>query len=95
MSSTETLEKLQERYPFGSVIYLYDLKNKLDEDVKYNYKKIICSVSKPTSTTVVLKLCNDFGPKKILEHLNKEQKDILQTSNLLINSILLGYFLYK
>ena len=25
----------------------------------------------------------------------KEQKDILQTSNLLINSILLGYFLYK
>ena len=25
----------------------------------------------------------------------KEQKDILQTSNLIINSILLGYFLYK
>ena len=25
----------------------------------------------------------------------KEQKDILQTSNLVINSILLGYFLYK
>ena len=25
----------------------------------------------------------------------KEQKDILQTSNLFINSILLGYFLYK
>ena len=25
----------------------------------------------------------------------KEQKDILQTGNLVINSILLGYFLYK
>jgi hypothetical protein len=25
----------------------------------------------------------------------KEQKDILQTANLVINSILLGYFLYK
>ena len=76
VASTETLEKLQERYPFGSVIYLYDLKNKLDEDIKYNYKKIICSVSKPTSTTVVLKLCNDFGPKKILE---QDLKGILFT----------------
>jgi hypothetical protein len=76
VASTETLEKLQERYPFGSIVYLYDLKNKLDEDIKYNYKKIICSVSKPTSTTVVLKLCNDFGPKKILE---QDLKGILFT----------------
>jgi hypothetical protein len=31
----------------------------------------------------------------MLRHSKKEQKDTLQTANLLINSILLGYFLYK
>jgi len=31
----------------------------------------------------------------MLRRAKKEQKDILQTANLVINSILLGYFLYK
>ena len=61
-----TLSKLQEIYPFGSIIYLYDLKNKLDEDVNKNYKKLICSVSL-TGSLATIKLCDDFGPRKILE----------------------------
>ena len=66
VAGTETLENLKQRYPIGSVLYLYDLKNTYDENVDYNFKKIICSVSL-NGTTAIVKLCNDFGPRKIIE----------------------------
>lgn len=65
-STSLSLEQLQQIYPFGSIIYLYDLKNKLDENIDYNYKKLICSVS-VSGGIATLKLCNDFGPRKIME----------------------------
>jgi len=66
VAATETLENLKQKYPIGSILYLYDLKNTYDENVDYNFKKIICSVSL-SGTTATIKLCNDFGPRKILE----------------------------
>ena len=65
-STSLTESQINERYPVGSVIYLYDVRNELDESIDYNYKKLICSVSL-TSGVAKLKLCNDFGPRKILE----------------------------
>ena len=66
VGGTETLENLKQKYPVGSILYLYDLKNTYDENIDYNFKKIICSVSL-NGTTAIIKLCNDFGPRKILE----------------------------
>lgn len=61
-----SISEIRERYPVGSILYLYDIKNNLGEEINYNYKKLICSVNK-SGTTVKIKLCNDFGPRKILE----------------------------
>lgn len=67
-TTTETvLENLQQKYPVGSILYIYNLKNIYDENVDYNFKKIICSVSLNGSTATI-KLCNDFGPRRILEN---------------------------
>lgn len=57
---------LELRYPVGSLIYLYDLKDKFDVNIEYNYKKLICSVVL-SGSTAILKLCDDFGPRKIIE----------------------------
>lgn len=65
-STSLTLTQLQERYPFGSIIYLFDLKNKSDENIDYNYKKLTCSVTL-SAGIATLKLCNDFGPRKVIE----------------------------
>ena len=65
-STSLSLSQLELIYPFGSIIYLYDLKNKSDENVGYNYKKLICAVSL-SGGIATLKLCNDFGPRKIME----------------------------
>jgi hypothetical protein len=61
-----SISEIQERYPIGSIIYLYDIKNNLGEEIAYNYKKVICSVSF-FGNIVKIKLCNDFGPRKVLE----------------------------
>ena len=67
-TTTETvLQNLQQKYPVGSILYIYNLKNIYDESVDYNFKKIICSVSLNGSTAII-KLCNDFGPRRILEN---------------------------
>lgn len=65
-STSLSLSEIRERYPVGSIIYLYDIKNESDNKIDYNYKKLICSVSLSGSTARI-KLCNDFGPRKILE----------------------------
>ena len=61
-----SISEIRERYPVGSILYLYNIKNNLGEEINYNYKKVICSVNF-SGTTVKIKLCNDFGPRKILE----------------------------
>lgn len=64
--SVEDLNVLTTRYPEKSIIYLYDLKNELNESININLKKIILSVTK-TDNTVKIKLCNDFGVRKFIE----------------------------
>lgn len=65
-TSTENLNTLQTRYPEKSILYLYDLKNELNESVNINFKKIILSVNK-VGSTVKIKLCDDFGVRKFIE----------------------------
>lgn len=65
-TSTEPLNTLQARYPEKSIIYLYDIKNNLGENININFKKIILSVTK-VGGDVKIKLCNDFGIKKFIE----------------------------
>jgi hypothetical protein len=65
-TSIENLNTLQTRYPEKSILYLYDLKNELNESININFKKIILSVNK-VGNTVKIKLCNDFGVRKFIE----------------------------
>jgi len=65
-NTSEPLEKLQLKYPVGSILYLYDIKNSSGENININYKKIICSVQ-ISGGKAYIRLCNDFGPRKILE----------------------------
>ena len=65
-TSIEALNTLQTRYPEKSIIYLYNIKNNLDENININFKKIILSVTK-VGNTVKIKLCNDFGIRKFIE----------------------------
>lgn len=65
-TSSENLNTLQSRYPEKSILFLYDIKNELNESVNINFKKIILSVTK-VGNTVKIKLCNDFGVRKFIE----------------------------
>ena len=65
-----TVDTLKIIYPIGSLIYLYDLRNELANDVDHNFKKRIVGVSLESISggfIASLKLCNDFGPRKMLE----------------------------
>lgn len=64
--STEDINTLRTRYPEKSILYIYDVKNELNESININFKKIILSVTK-TGNTVKIKLCNDFGVRKFIE----------------------------
>jgi len=64
--STEDINVLRSRYPEKSIIYLYDIKNELNENININFKKIILSVTK-NGNNVKIKLCNDFGIRKFIE----------------------------
>ena len=64
--SIDNLNTLQARFPERSILYLYDIKNELNEPVNINFKKIILSVGK-VGNTVKIKLCNDFGVRKFIE----------------------------
>lgn len=65
-TSTEDINTIRSRYPEKSILFLYDLKNELNESLNINFKKIILSVTK-VSNTVKIKLCNDFGVRKFIE----------------------------
>ena len=65
-TSTENLNTLQTRYPEKSILFLYDIKNELNESININFKKIILSVTK-VENTVKIKLCDDFGVRKFIE----------------------------
>ena len=63
---TDTLQKLQQVYPEKSLLFLYDVKNEFNENIKINFKKIILSTTLDGSTAK-LKLCNDFGVRSFIE----------------------------
>lgn len=64
--SIEDINSLRSRYPEKSILFLYDLKNELNEPINVNFKKIIISVTKD-GNVVKIKLCNDFGVRKFIE----------------------------
>lgn len=61
-----TEAQIQEKYPIGYTLYLYDLKNTSGEYINQNFKKVILT-ARVSSNIATLFLCNDFGPRKILE----------------------------
>lgn len=63
---TDTLQKLQQVYPEKSLLFLYDVKNEFNENIKINFKKIIVSTTL-VGSTAKLKLCNDFGVRSFIE----------------------------
>lgn len=63
---TDTLQKLQQVYPEKSLLFLYDVKNEFNENIKINFKKIILSTTL-VGSTAKLKLCNDFGVRSFIE----------------------------
>jgi len=63
---TDTLQKLQQVYPEKSLLFLYDVKNEFNENIKINFKKIILSTTLDGGTAK-LKLCNDFGVRSFIE----------------------------
>lgn len=61
-----TTSEISERYPIGYTLYIYDVKNQSGENINQNLKKVILS-SSVSNGIATLVLCNDFGPRKILE----------------------------
>ena len=67
ITTSDSLITLQEKYPEGSILYLYDLKDSSSENISENYKKIIYSVS-TNGTTATIRLINNFSPRKFIEN---------------------------
>lgn len=67
ISTSDSLETLLQKYPIGSILYLYDTKNSLNEKINTNFKKIIFSVEKIDSSTAKIRLINNFGVRKFIE----------------------------
>jgi hypothetical protein len=68
--TTETVEELYLKYPSGSIIYLYDLKDGNKQDIDLNVKKIVILIFKQEINNTVftfIRLMNDFGPRKFIE----------------------------
>ncbi len=65
-STSLTEEEIKLKYPTGYTVYLYDLENTSGEYINQNFKKIILT-ARVSSGIGSLFLCNDFGPRKILE----------------------------
>jgi len=63
---TDTLQKLHQVYPEKSLLFLYDVKNEFNENIKINFKKIILSTTL-VGNKAKLKLCNDFGVRSFIE----------------------------
>ena len=66
ITTTDDIFTLQNKYPFGGTLFLYDLKNENGEDLVLNVKKIIGLVTTNGSIATIT-LYNDFGPRKFIE----------------------------
>lgn len=64
--TTDDIFTLQNKYPFGSILFLYDVKNETGEDLNLNVKKIIGPIT-TNGSIATIKLYNDFGPRKFIE----------------------------
>lgn len=67
IQTSDSLEILKQKYPEGSILYLYDLKNSYKDNISDNYKKIIHTVT-TDGTTATIKLINNFSPRKFIEN---------------------------
>jgi hypothetical protein len=64
--TTDDIFTLQNKYPFGGILFLYDVKNQIGEDLNLNVKKIIGPIT-TNGSIATIKLYNDFGPRKFIE----------------------------
>ena len=66
ISTTDDIFTLNNKYPFGGTLFLYDLINESGETLNLNLKKIIGNVT-TNGGIATIKLYNDFGPRKFIE----------------------------
>lgn len=66
ISTTDDIVTLNNKYPFGGTLFLYDLINESGETLNLNLKKIIGNVT-TNGSVATIKLYNDFGPRKFIE----------------------------
>jgi hypothetical protein len=66
ISTTDDILTLNNKYPFGGILFLYDLINESGETLDLNLKKIIGNVT-TNGSIATIKLYNDFGPRKFIE----------------------------
>lgn len=66
ITTTDNIFTLNNKYPFGETLFLYDLVNESGETLNLNLKKIIGNVT-TNGTIATIKLYNDFGPRKFIE----------------------------
>lgn len=66
ITTTDDIFTLQNKYPFGSTLFLYDIKNETGEDLNLNVKKVIGAIT-TNGSIATIKLYNDFGPRKFIE----------------------------
>jgi len=66
ISTTDDIFTLNNKYPFGGTLFLYDLINESGETLNLNLKKIIGNVT-TNGSIATIKLYNDFGPRKFIE----------------------------
>jgi hypothetical protein len=64
--TTDDIFTLQNKYPFGSTLFLYDIKNEIGEDLNLNVKKVIGKIT-TNGSIATINLYNDFGPRKFIE----------------------------
>ena len=64
--TTDDIFTLQNKYPFGSTLFLYDIKNEIGEDLNLNVKKVIGAIT-TNGSIATINLYNDFGPRKFIE----------------------------
>lgn len=88
ISTSEDLISLRNKYPFGGLLFIYDLQDENGEIVDKNVKKIIGPIT-TNGSIATIRLYNDFGPRKFIESDNSGnffsalQKYILNNPGLL------------
>jgi hypothetical protein len=66
ITTTDDIFTLQNKYPFGGTLFLYDIKNEIGEDLNLNVKKVIGAIT-TNGSIATINLYNDFGPRKFIE----------------------------